>query len=346
MGLVRLRRATPFGARTPPRRRRWPGSGSRSSSVTRWPARPSASARASPPTPPPTTTTRSGESLPLRPRSPPDRTVEAPGAVPGCPTPHHLETTVARTLGYGNARCQPLLLTRRATGRPPARRRAPGRDRQPTRWPGSPAANAGPSAGRSWSTPPSTCSAPRGGAARRCAPCARRPGSNPRYFYESFDDLDALVVAVYDRLVADLTTAIIDAVDAARRRSRRPDARRHRQHRGVRRRRPAAGARAVRRGPRQRGAQPAAHRDGARPRRRGRAAHHRPPRAATAGEQIGLVGAAVLVGGTSELVLAWLDGRIDVPRDQLVDDATALFLAVGEAAAAVAAGRQTGPTRA
>ena len=45
------------------------------------------------------------------------------------------------------------------------------------------------------------------------------------------------------------------------------------------------------------------------------------------------------MGGTRELVLAWLDGRIDVPREQLVDDATALFLAVGEAAAAVAAGR-------
>jgi AcrR family transcriptional regulator len=24
---------------------------------------------------------------------------------------------------------------------------------------------------------------------------------NPRYFYESFDDLDALVIAVYDRVV-------------------------------------------------------------------------------------------------------------------------------------------------
>ena len=27
---------------------------------------------------------------------------------------------------------------------------------------------------------------------------------NPRYFYESFDDLDALVVAVYDRVVDEL----------------------------------------------------------------------------------------------------------------------------------------------
>jgi hypothetical protein len=45
------------------------------------------------------------------------------------------------------------------------------------------------------------------------------------------------------------------------------------------------------------------------------------------------------VGGTSELVAAWLDGRIDVTRDHLVDDATDLMLAMGDAAATIAAGR-------
>src|SRR5262245_18080215 len=34
---------------------------------------------------------------------------------------------------------------------------------------------------------------------------------NPRYFYESFDDLDALVVAVYDRVVSELGTAVLAA---------------------------------------------------------------------------------------------------------------------------------------
>ena len=169
---------------------------------------------------------------------------------------------------------------------------------------------------------------------------------NPRYFYESFDDLDLLVVAVYDRLVADLTTAIMNAVDAAG-----DDA--------------AVQTRAAidsivafvdddRR--RARVLYVEALGNEALNRRRIETGHalvaaveqhtidrHGPP---PPGEQIGRIGAAVLVGGTSELVLAWLDGRIDVPRDQLVDDATALFLAVGEAAAAVAAGRQTGPTRA
>jgi AcrR family transcriptional regulator len=162
---------------------------------------------------------------------------------------------------------------------------------------------------------------------------------NPRYFYESFDDLDALVVAVYDRLVDQLAAEFSDAVETAA-----DD--------------PAAQTRAAldrivafvdddRR--RARLLYVEALGNEALNRRRIEAGHtlvaaleqhaidrHGPP---PPGEQIGRVAAAVLVGGTRELVLAWLDGRIDVPRDQLVDDATALFLAVGEAAAAVAAGR-------
>jgi two-component system sensor histidine kinase KdpD len=51
------------------------------------------------------------------------------------------------------------------------------------------------------------------------------------------------------------------------------------------------------------------------------------------GDEIGRVGASVLVGGTGELVVAWLEGRIPMTRDQLVDDATEIFLAVGEVVA-------------
>ena len=43
--------------------------------------------------------------------------------------------------------------------------------------------------------------------------------------------------------------------------------------------------------------------------------------------------------GTQGLLMAWLDGRIKVSRTQLVDQATALFLAVGDAAAAISANR-------
>ena len=45
------------------------------------------------------------------------------------------------------------------------------------------------------------------------------------------------------------------------------------------------------------------------------------------GERIGRITAAILVGGAGEMVVAWLDGRIDVSRQQLVDDATELFIA-------------------
>jgi hypothetical protein len=48
------------------------------------------------------------------------------------------------------------------------------------------------------------------------------------------------------------------------------------------------------------------------------------------------VGGGLLVGGVVVLVVSWLEGRIDVTRAQLVEDATELFLAVGDAAARVA----------
>lgn len=164
---------------------------------------------------------------------------------------------------------------------------------------------------------------------------------NPRYFYESFDDLDALVVAVYDRLVADLTAGIVAAVDAAgddtAARTRAAidsivafvdDDRRRARVMYVE----ALGSEALNRRRIETG-----HALVAAVERHAIDRYGPPP----AGEQIGRIGAAVVVGGTSELVLAWLDGRIDVPRSQLVDDATALFLALGDAVAAVAAGRRT-----
>ena len=38
---------------------------------------------------------------------------------------------------------------------------------------------------------------------------------NPRYFYESFDDLDALLVAVFDRIAAELVECIVSALATA-----------------------------------------------------------------------------------------------------------------------------------
>ncbi len=170
------------------------------------------------------------------------------------------------------------------------------------------------------------------------AVCARAR-LNPRYFYESFTDLDELIVAVYDLLVDQLTEVVVTTMDIAPRDPRSQtraaieqivgfvdeDRRRGRvlyvealDNAALNRRRFETGhtlADIV--------ALDAAARFGA------------PPE----GEQIGRVGAAILVGGFSELLIGWLDGRIELTREQLVDDATALFLALGETAAAIAAGR-------
>lgn len=50
--------------------------------------------------------------------------------------------------------------------------------------------------------------------------------------------------------------------------------------------------------------------------------------------------AALLVGGVAELLIAWLDGRLALAREQLVDDLTALFVVTGEGALAIADARR------
>ena len=166
---------------------------------------------------------------------------------------------------------------------------------------------------------------------------------NPRYFYESFDDLDALVVAVYDRVVEELAHEVLDAQAAAPRDPRAQlrsaiessvrfvdeDRRRGKVlyvealgNEALNRRRKEAGHTLV-------GLveQAAAGTHGA-----------LPPR-----ERIARIGAAILVGGVSELLVEWLEGRIKATPAQLVDDATDLFLALGEATATIAARRAPKP---
>ncbi len=164
---------------------------------------------------------------------------------------------------------------------------------------------------------------------------------NPRYFYESFDDLDSLLVAVYDQTVERLAAAVAEAtqqfkdkggddpavaevatraavaaivnyIDEDRRRGRILYIEALGNEPLNRRRREAGFAlidvierdTAIRRGQR-------------------------------SGDAVGRIGAAFLVGGFSELLANWLEGRIDVGRDQLIDDGTVLLLALSEAAAAL-----------
>jgi len=162
---------------------------------------------------------------------------------------------------------------------------------------------------------------------------------NPRYFYESFEDLDQLAVAVYDRVVAELGAAVWSALADA-------------------------------------GAEPAGQVGAVvdcivafvdEDRRRGRvlyveglgnetlnrrrmetasmvlafvedyAAAGRPD--GEVEDVVGRVTTSVLVGGFNQLLVDWLSGRVRISRSQLVDDTTALFLALGDGAAAVAATR-------
>jgi AcrR family transcriptional regulator len=166
---------------------------------------------------------------------------------------------------------------------------------------------------------------------------------NPRYFYESFDDLDALLVAVYDHVVDELGAAAIAAVEAV------GDEPVEEIRAGV-----GAVVRYVTGDPRRARILYVEALGNPTLARRTRAAgqalldliessarrRHGPP---PPGEHIGSMAAALLVGGLGTLLLRWIDGRIDVTEEQLIDDATALFLGTLGAAATVADRRS--PTR-
>ena len=152
---------------------------------------------------------------------------------------------------------------------------------------------------------------------------------NPRYFYESFTDLDELLVAVYDNVFRQLKRRSADAVNAAE-----DDA-------GAMRASVAATVHFIAEDP-----------------RRGRILYsealgnealnlRRVRTGATLvelvlqdnsrrdvgaqDEHIGRLGASVLVGGFSELLVAWIGGRLDLTAEELIDDATEVFLAVWDA---------------
>jgi AcrR family transcriptional regulator len=184
--------------------------------------------------------------------------------------------------------------------------------------------------------------ATEGGSGTTVRAVCERAGLNARYFYESFADLDELLVAVYERLLEELRATLAVALDAA------PDDLRSRVHAAVawtigfvdddrrrarvlyiesvgsetmNRRRVAAGYELTR-----------LIEQDARRRRHG----------ADAPDPVGTLTAAVLVGGISEVLTSWIEGHIDVPRDQLVEDLTELFVAVCAGAAIVARHHRAG----
>jgi AcrR family transcriptional regulator len=163
---------------------------------------------------------------------------------------------------------------------------------------------------------------------------------NPRYFYESFEDLDALVVALFDDLIAELGAQVLAALRAA---GDDPGAQTRAALRTIvefvdedRRRGRVLYVEALGSEALNRRRIETAHLLVASVEQHAAAAQGALPE----GEPIGRIGASLLVGGVGELVVAWLDGRIVADRDQLVDDAAELLLAMGEAAARIAARRR------
>lgn len=164
---------------------------------------------------------------------------------------------------------------------------------------------------------------------------------NPRYFYESFADLDDLVVAVFDAVSLDVTRALLAAAAAA------PPGDPQRAARD------AIGTfvRAVTDDPRVArvlfvealGNEALARRrlDGMHEMWRILAAFGRGYYGREDDEDpIADVAAALLVGGATELLIAWLDGRLALTREQLIDDLAALFVITGEGAIAISAARR------
>lgn len=159
---------------------------------------------------------------------------------------------------------------------------------------------------------------------------------NPRYFYESFADLDDLVLAVFERVAGETTQRILEAFDAA------PEDARAKAHATL-----AACVNFLTDDPRRaRVMFMEALGNEALARRRLDAIHAMGQLLAAYarrfyGEEedtdpISEVTAALLVGGAAELIIAWLDGRLDIDRDRLIDDLAELWVITGEGAVAIA----------
>ncbi len=162
---------------------------------------------------------------------------------------------------------------------------------------------------------------------------------NPRYFYESFDGLEALLLAVFDRLVVESTQVALEAIEAS---GPDPSARAIAVIDAVVRYATADPRRARILFVEARG-------DDRLSRRRLDTLHATAEflerylwrQTNVANDKVGLVASHLLVGGLTELVVTWLDGRLNVSLDELVQDAAALTVAVGSGAVGVARSRQS-----
>ncbi len=169
--------------------------------------------------------------------------------------------------------------------------------------------------------------------------CARAH-LTPRYFYESFEDLDAILLAVFDEIAAEGARAVLAAVDAAPSNARAKS-------------RAAIGAfiELLTDDPRKArvlfieamGSEALAGRRFATVRmfarlvaEQARAFYGVPAET----DPLVELTALMLAGGLAEALLAWLDGTLRLTREQLIEDCTELFVANGEAAVRLVNGRR------
>jgi AcrR family transcriptional regulator len=165
--------------------------------------------------------------------------------------------------------------------------------------------------------------------------CAKA-GLTERYFYESFPDREALLLAVFDRITAEAAETVLAAV-ASSPRDARP-----RSRAAI-----AAYVELMTDDPRKgRVAFVEAMGSEALMRRRfetiktfatllgeqGREFYGMP----TGGDELIDLTSLVLVGGLAEALMAWLRGELATSREQLIEDCTDLFVATGEAAVTLA----------
>lgn len=160
----------------------------------------------------------------------------------------------------------------------------------------------------------------------------------PRFIYESFENLDALAVAVLDEIVQDTIAQVLKAVGEAPVEDLAAQVR------------AGAGAliRALTDDPR-RARMLFAEAHGSAPLAQGRtdaihaiaaalaAQSHRVLPTPTDGDPYVRATGLLIAGGIAEMVLAWLQGDLDLTRDELSDLTAELVLVIGTGAPAIAA---------
>ncbi len=169
--------------------------------------------------------------------------------------------------------------------------------------------------------------------------CARAK-LTPRYFYESFDDLSTILLAVFDEIAADAARAVLAAVEAA------PDDARAKSRAAI-----GAFVEVLTDDPRKArvlfieamGSEALARRRFETVRvfahlvaEQARAFYGVPSET----DPLVELTALMLAGGLAEAILAWLDGTLRITREQLIEDCTDLFAANGEAAVRLVTARR------